>query len=197
MATGPPAFGPLQPWTPVPQVHASMLVHRHTRADARTQADCTRTRMQARARPHASTHRRCTRLTPADGAGGATWQATRAAAGCNSEPAPHALKQCKRRRKHCKRRKKCDGAGSAGGASGASGASDASGASKASGVSNASGASFVGGAGCKSSWASGARYGSYACNTSNASAVMQAAQRRKLRKLCMRRKRRQRHKRHK
>jgi len=194
MATGQPAFGPLQPWTPVPQVHASMLVHRHTRADARTQADCTRTRMQARARPHASTHRRCTRLTPADGAGGATWQATRAAAGCNSEPAPHALKQCKRRRKHCKRRKKCDGAGNAGGASGAS---DASGASKASGVSNASGASFVGGAGCKSSWASGARYGSYACNTSNASAVMQAAQRRKLRKLCMRRKRRQRHKRHK
>jgi hypothetical protein len=194
MATGPPAFGPLQPWTPVPQVHASMLVHRHTRADARTQADCTRTRMQARARPHASTHRRCTRLTPADGAGGATWQATRAAAGCNSEPAPHALKQCKRRRKHCKRRKKCDGAGNAGGASGAS---DASGASKASGVSNASGASFVGGAGCKSSWASGARYGSYACNTSNASAVMQAAQRRKLRKLCMRRKLRQRHKRHK
>ncbi len=191
MATGQPAFGPLQPWTPVPQVHASMLVHRHTRADARTQADCTRTRMQARARPHASTHRRCTRLTPADGAGGATWQATRAAAGCNSEPAPHALKQCKRRRKHCKRRKKCDGAGNAGGAS------DASGASKASGVSNASGASFVGGAGCKSSWASGARYGSYACNTSNASAVMQAAQRRKLRKLCMRRKRRQRHKRHK
>ena len=72
MATGPPAFGPLQPGTLAPQVHASMLVHRHTHADARTQADCTRTRMQARARPHASTHGRCTRLTPADGAGGAS-----------------------------------------------------------------------------------------------------------------------------